>query len=111
MAATGILPISCGASRKGERRNLASHARSARAVRVAAASTASVTGSMTTPCSRRANSSEPYPFTRIGWFDDPVPLTVAITVHDDGHLPCDWTGSAPQVRAALMMTVELPLTA
>ena len=30
-----------------------------------------------------------------GFSDDPVPLTVAITVHDDGHLTCDWTGSSP----------------
>ena len=41
-----------------------------------------------------------------GLSDDPVPLTVAITVHDDGHLTCDWTGSAPQVRAALNSTLS-----
>jgi len=36
--------------------------------------------------------------------DEPVPLTVAITIHADGHLTCDWTGSSPQVRAALNST-------
>ena len=41
-----------------------------------------------------------------GFSDDPVPLTVAITVHDDGHLTCDWTGSSPQVRAALNSTLS-----
>src|SRR6185436_15527898 len=41
-----------------------------------------------------------------GLSDDPVPLTVAITVHDDGHLTCDWTGSSPQVRAALNSTLS-----
>jgi N-methylhydantoinase B len=41
-----------------------------------------------------------------GLSDEPVPLTVAITVHDDGHLTCDWTGSAPQVRAALNSTLS-----
>ena len=41
-----------------------------------------------------------------GFTDDPIPLTVAITVHDDGHLTCDWTGSAPQVRAALNSTLS-----
>jgi N-methylhydantoinase B len=41
-----------------------------------------------------------------GFSDDPVPLTVAITVHADGHLTCDWTGSAPQVRAALNSTLS-----
>lgn len=41
-----------------------------------------------------------------GFSDEPVPLTVAITVHDDGHLTCDWTGSAPQVRAALNSTLS-----
>jgi N-methylhydantoinase B len=41
-----------------------------------------------------------------GFSDTPVPLTVAITVHDDGHLTCDWTGSAPQVKAALNSTVS-----
>lgn len=41
-----------------------------------------------------------------GFCDDPVPLTVAVTVHADGHLTCDWTGSAPQVRAALNSTLS-----
>ena len=41
-----------------------------------------------------------------GFSDEPVPLTVAITIHDDGHLTCDWTGSSPQVKAALNSTVS-----
>jgi N-methylhydantoinase B len=41
-----------------------------------------------------------------GFSEAPVPLTVAITVHDDGHLTCDWTGSAPQVKAALNSTLS-----
>ena len=41
-----------------------------------------------------------------GFSDAPVPLTVAITVHEDGHLTCDWTGSAPQVKAALNSTLS-----
>lgn len=41
-----------------------------------------------------------------GFSDTPVPLTVAITVHDDGHLTCDWTGSSPQVKAALNSTLS-----
>jgi N-methylhydantoinase B len=41
-----------------------------------------------------------------GFSDEPVPLTVAITVHDDGHLTCDWTGSSPQVKAALNSTLS-----
>ena len=41
-----------------------------------------------------------------GFSDDPVPLTVAITVHEDGHLTCDWTGSALQVKAALNSTLS-----
>jgi N-methylhydantoinase B len=41
-----------------------------------------------------------------GFSDAPVPLTVAITVHDDGHLTCDWTGSSPQVKAALNSTLS-----
>ncbi|HEX6212214.1 MAG TPA: hydantoinase B/oxoprolinase family protein [Methylomirabilota bacterium] len=41
-----------------------------------------------------------------GFSEDPVPLTVAITVHADGHLTCDWTGSAPQVKAALNSTLS-----
>jgi N-methylhydantoinase B len=38
-----------------------------------------------------------------GLSDAPIPLRVAITVHDD-HLTCDWTGSSPQVKAALNST-------
>lgn len=41
-----------------------------------------------------------------GFDDVPVPITVAITVHDDGHLTCDWTGSAAQVKAALNSTLS-----
>ena len=41
-----------------------------------------------------------------GLSDAPVPLTVAITVHADGHLTCDWTGSSPQVKAALNSTLS-----
>jgi N-methylhydantoinase B len=41
-----------------------------------------------------------------GLSDEPVALTVAITVHDDGHLTCDWTGSAPQVKGALNSTLS-----
>jgi len=41
-----------------------------------------------------------------GFSDAPVPLTVAITIHDDGHLTCDWTGSSPQVKAALNSTLS-----
>jgi N-methylhydantoinase B len=41
-----------------------------------------------------------------GFSDTPVPLTVAITIHDDGHLTCDWTGSSPQVKAALNSTLS-----
>jgi N-methylhydantoinase B len=40
-----------------------------------------------------------------GFSDAPIPLTVAITVHDD-HLTCDFTGSAPQVRGALNSTLS-----
>jgi N-methylhydantoinase B len=41
-----------------------------------------------------------------GFSDAPIPLRVAITVHPDGHLTCDWSGSAPQVRAALNSTLS-----
>src|SRR5262245_43342711 len=41
-----------------------------------------------------------------GFDEVPVPLSVAITVHPRGHLTCDWTGSAPQVRAALNSTLS-----
>jgi N-methylhydantoinase B len=40
-----------------------------------------------------------------GFSDDPVPIAVAITVHDD-HLSVDYTGSAPQVKAALNSTLS-----
>ena len=41
-----------------------------------------------------------------GFSDEPVPIAVAITVHGDGHLTCDWTGSAPQVKGALNSTLS-----
>jgi N-methylhydantoinase B len=41
-----------------------------------------------------------------GFGDTPVPLTVAVTVHPDGCLTCDWTGSSPQVRGALNSTLS-----
>jgi N-methylhydantoinase B len=41
-----------------------------------------------------------------GFSDEPVPLTVALTIHEDGHLTCDWTGSSPQVKAALNSTLS-----
>jgi N-methylhydantoinase B len=41
-----------------------------------------------------------------GLSDAPIPLTVAITVHADGRLTCDYTGSSPQVRAALNSTLS-----
>jgi N-methylhydantoinase B len=40
-----------------------------------------------------------------GLSDAPIPITVAITVHDDS-LTCDFTGSSPQVRAALNSTLS-----
>jgi N-methylhydantoinase B len=40
-----------------------------------------------------------------GFSDTPIPLTVTITVHDD-HLTCDYTGSSPQVKAALNSTLS-----
>jgi N-methylhydantoinase B len=40
-----------------------------------------------------------------GLTDDPVPLTVAVTVRD-GHVTCDYTGSSPQVKAALNSTLS-----
>ena len=40
-----------------------------------------------------------------GLSDAPIPLTVTITVAD-GHLTCDYTGSSPQVRAALNSTLS-----
>jgi N-methylhydantoinase B len=41
-----------------------------------------------------------------GLSDDPVPLTVSITVADGGRLLVDWSGSAPQVRAAINSTLS-----
>jgi N-methylhydantoinase B len=38
-----------------------------------------------------------------GFSDDPIPIKVAITVHDDS-LTVDYTGSSPQVKAALNAT-------
>jgi N-methylhydantoinase B len=38
-----------------------------------------------------------------GFSDEPIPIQVAITVHDDS-LTVDYTGSSPQVRAALNAT-------
>jgi N-methylhydantoinase B len=40
-----------------------------------------------------------------GLSDTPIPLTVTVTVHDD-HLTCDYTGSSPQVGAALNSTLS-----
>jgi N-methylhydantoinase B len=40
-----------------------------------------------------------------GLSDTPIPLTVTITVHED-HLTCDYTGSSPQVKAALNSTLS-----
>jgi N-methylhydantoinase B len=40
-----------------------------------------------------------------GLSDAPIPLRVAITVHDD-HLTVDWSGSSPQVRAAINSTLS-----
>jgi N-methylhydantoinase B len=40
-----------------------------------------------------------------GFSDEPVPIAVAITVHDD-HLTVDYTGSSPQVKAALNSTLS-----
>jgi len=36
---------------------------------------------------------------------DPIPIQVAVTVHDD-HLSVDYTGSSPQVRAAINSTLS-----
>ncbi len=41
-----------------------------------------------------------------GISDEPVPLTVAVTVRDDGTLKVDWQGSSPQVRAAINSTLS-----
>jgi N-methylhydantoinase B len=41
-----------------------------------------------------------------GMSDDPVPLTVAITVRGDGTLTVDWEGTSRQVRAAINSTLS-----
>jgi N-methylhydantoinase B len=41
-----------------------------------------------------------------GFGDEPVPLHVAVTIHGTGQLTCDWTGSSPQVKAALNSTLS-----
>ncbi len=41
-----------------------------------------------------------------GLSDDPVPLSVAITVRGDGTLLVDWAGSSRQVRAAINSTLS-----
>jgi N-methylhydantoinase B len=41
-----------------------------------------------------------------GLSDDPVPLTVAITVRGNGTLNVDWSGSSKQVRAAINSTLS-----
>lgn len=40
-----------------------------------------------------------------GMDDRPIPLTVAITVHDD-HVSVDYSGSSPQVRGAINATLS-----
>lgn len=41
-----------------------------------------------------------------GLSDAPVPLTVTITVREGGTLGVDWSGSSPQVRAAINSTLS-----
>jgi N-methylhydantoinase B len=41
-----------------------------------------------------------------GLSDAPVPLTVSITVREGGALTVDWSGSSPQVRAAINSTLS-----
>jgi len=41
-----------------------------------------------------------------GISDDPVPLSVALTVRGDGSLKVDWGGSSRQVRAAINSTLS-----
>lgn len=41
-----------------------------------------------------------------GLSDAPVPLTVSITVREGGSLAVDWSGSSPQVRAAINSTLS-----
>lgn len=40
-----------------------------------------------------------------GLSPDPIPIQVALTVHDD-HVTADYTGSSPQVRAAINSTLS-----
>lgn len=41
-----------------------------------------------------------------GFSDKPIPISVAITVRDDGTLFVDYTGSSPQVKGALNSTLS-----
>jgi len=41
-----------------------------------------------------------------GLSDDPVPLTVAVTVRNNGTLRVDWEGTSKQVRAAINSTLS-----
>jgi N-methylhydantoinase B len=41
-----------------------------------------------------------------GMSDEAVPLSVAVTVRDNGTLHVDWRGSSPQVRAAINSTLS-----
>jgi len=41
-----------------------------------------------------------------GLSDAPIPISVAVTVRDDGTLAVDYTGSSPQVRGALNSTMS-----
>jgi N-methylhydantoinase B len=41
-----------------------------------------------------------------GLSDAPVPLSVTVTVREDGTLRVDWAGSSPQVRAAINSTLS-----
>lgn len=41
-----------------------------------------------------------------GFSDEPVPLTVAVTVRQDGSLKVDWDGSSKQVKAAINSTLS-----
>ncbi|MGA8079628.1 MAG: hydantoinase B/oxoprolinase family protein [Xanthobacteraceae bacterium] len=41
-----------------------------------------------------------------GFSDEPVPLTVAVTVRQDGSLKVDWEGSSKQVKAAINSTLS-----
>jgi N-methylhydantoinase B len=41
-----------------------------------------------------------------GLSDESVPLSVAVTVRDNGTLNVDWSGSSPQVRAAINSTLS-----